>query len=76
MNASIYYENKKIIIEPSILKAGIVNASDLRCGFALIVASNMAKGTTTINNAEYITRGYEECLHKLSSINIECNKQI
>lgn len=76
MKASINYEASKIEVKPSTLKPSIVSATDLRCGFALIIASNLAKGTTTINNAEYITRGYEECLYKLSQIGIECTKQI
>ena len=76
MKAIINYESSLIKVNPSILKPSIVSATDLRCGFALIIASNLAKGTTTINNAEYITRGYEECLYKLSQIGIECTKQI
>lgn len=76
MNAKIRYEDGKIIIEESKLKPSIVKATDLRCGFALIIASNMAKGSTTINNAEYITRGYEDCIHKLDSLNVNCIKEL
>ena len=45
-----------------------VNASDLRAGAGLVVAGLLASGTTIINNADYILRGYENIVEKLSNV--------
>lgn len=76
MNAIIKYENQSIIIYPSKLNSAIVNATDLRCAFALIVAGNMSSGETIINNMEYLSRGYENCLKKLRQLNLICCKEL
>jgi UDP-N-acetylglucosamine enolpyruvyl transferase len=41
------------------LTGAIVNAPDLRGGAALVLAGLMAEGFTTVENVEYIERGYE-----------------
>lgn len=53
---------------PTPLKASKVKATDLRAGAALVVASLIAEGTTIIENAEHILRGYEDIVEKLSSL--------
>ena len=45
-----------------------VNASDLRAGAGLVVAGLLASGTTIINNADFILRGYENIVEKLSKV--------
>lgn len=45
-----------------------VTATDLRAGAALVAAGLVAKGTTTISNAEYILRGYENIVEKLGDV--------
>ena len=45
-----------------------VNATDLRAGAGLVIAALMAEGETIINNADYILRGYENIVEKLSNI--------
>ena len=42
------------------LRGTVVNARDLRGGAALVLAGLGAKGTTIIENAEVIFRGYED----------------
>lgn len=76
MNATIKYEDKSLIIYSSKLNSAIVSATDLRCAFALIVAGNMSSGETIINNMEYISRGYENCLKKLRQLNLICCKEL
>lgn len=44
-----------------------INATDLRGGASLIIAGLIADGTTTIHDIDYILRGYENIIHKLSS---------
>jgi len=45
-----------------------INATDLRGGAAMILAGLIAEGTTTIHNIEYILRGYENIINKLSAV--------
>ncbi len=47
-----------------------VNATDLRAGFALIIAGALADKTTTIHNVYHIERGYSNFIEKLSKCGI------
>ena len=48
------------------LKGTEIYATDLRAGAGLVVAGLLAKGTTIIDNADLILRGYEGIVDKLS----------
>lgn len=50
------------------LKGCSVEATDLRCGAALIVAGLIAEGVTEIGNVYHIDRGYSNIDHKLISL--------
>ena len=45
-----------------------VRACDLRAGAAMVIAALSAEGTTTIEDAHYIERGYEDIIGKFSAI--------
>ena len=60
--------NKGYIFGPTKLRGKTVNATDLRAGASLVLAALIAEGTTTINNADYILRGYEHITQKLTSL--------
>ena len=45
-----------------------VEATDLRAGASLLLAGLKAKGTTKIYHADYILRGYEDIIEKLTNI--------
>ena len=60
--------NKVYIFGPTKLRGKTVNATDLRAGASLVLAALIAEGTTTINNADYILRGYEHITEKLTSL--------
>lgn len=51
------------------LTGATVAAPDLRAGAALIIAALAAKGTTIIENVNYIERGYENLVNKMIGIN-------
>lgn len=69
MGAKINIEGKIAIVKGTRkLTGAIVEATDLRGGAAMVVASLLAKGTTTVNNIEYILRGYENLDKKLNKI--------
>lgn len=50
------------------LKGTEINATDLRGGAALILAGLIAEGTTTIYDIDYILRGYENIINKLTNV--------
>ncbi len=60
--------SKAVIMGPSKLKGKKVSATDLRAGASLVVAGLIAEGTTTIENADYILRGYEGIVEKLTEV--------
>ena len=69
MGANASVEGNMIILEgPSKLHGAEVVASDLRAGACLVTAGLMAKGTTTIYNVEYILRGYDHIIEKLTAL--------
>lgn len=71
MHANINYLNNLIYIYPSSLIGSYIYAHDLRCGFALIIASVIASSPSYIDNFQIIYRGYENIISKLRSINIK-----
>ena len=69
MGADIKLDGLKATIKGSVkLKGTDINATDLRGGAALILAGLIAEGTTTISDIDYILRGYENIIHKLSNV--------
>ncbi|MDN6292328.1 MAG: UDP-N-acetylglucosamine 1-carboxyvinyltransferase, partial [Tetragenococcus halophilus] len=66
-NASIE-GNTMIINGSSQLHGAEVEASDLRAGACLVIAGLMAEGTTTIGGVEYILRGYDHIIEKLTKL--------
>lgn len=61
-------DSKAVILGPSHLVGKKVKATDLRAGASLVVAGLIAEGTTVIDNADYILRGYEEIIEKLTNL--------
>lgn len=69
MGARIHIEGRTAHISPvETLKAGTLEAKDLRGGAALIVAALGAEGTSMIQNADVIFRGYEDIAGDLGSV--------
>ena len=69
MGAKVNIEGKTAIIKGVRKLYGTdVKATDLRGGAALVLAGMAAKGTTKVENIEYILRGYEIFDEKLNSL--------
>ncbi|KJV69169.1 UDP-N-acetylglucosamine 1-carboxyvinyltransferase [Candidatus Neoehrlichia procyonis] len=67
MGANITVKDKTAIITGvKLLKGTVVQATDLRASAALLIASLIAEGTTIINNADNLYRGYEAIEEKLN----------
>lgn len=69
MGANASVEGNVILINgPAKLHGAEVVASDLRAGACLVIAGLMAEGKTTIFNVEYILRGYDHIIDKLTAL--------
>ena len=69
MGADVQQEGNHAIIKGVKYLTGTqVNASDLRAGASLIVASLCANGTSEIENLHHLDRGYEKLVEKLSPL--------
>ena len=72
MGAKITVEGKTAVVKGvKKLYGANVKATDLRGGASLVLAGSVAKGTTTIENIEYILRGYENFLIKLKKLGLD-----
>ncbi len=69
MGANIQVDGKTAVIEGVKELTGVnVKATDLRAGAAMIIAGLSAKGETTVEDVQYIDRGYEDVVEKFSSL--------
>lgn len=46
----------------------MVSSWDLRAGVTMIIAGMIARGETLITNVEYIERGYEDIVAKITKL--------
>lgn len=77
MGAKITIEGKTAVVKGvRKLYGATVKATDLRGGAALVMAGIAAKGTTKVENIEYILRGYDKFDQKLRNlgVDIQCRK--
>ena len=69
MGAVISVDGKVAVIEGvKELNGAPVKATDLRAGAAMVIAALSARGITHIEDIEYIERGYEDIVEKLSAL--------
>ena len=59
---------KAVIVGPTALTGKKVKATDLRGGASLVLAGLIADGETIIDNADYVLRGYEGIVEKLTKV--------
>lgn len=75
MGAQISVDGKIAVVEGvKSLMGATVRAMDLRAGAALIIAGLAAYGTTTVENINFIERGYENIVEKLSALGADIKK--
>jgi UDP-N-acetylglucosamine 1-carboxyvinyltransferase len=67
-NIDLFGGHRALIRGPRRLSGTIVQAPDLRGGAALVVAGLVADGTTVVDGAKHILRGYEDFEDKLSAL--------
>ncbi len=69
MGADISVEGRAAVVKgvERLIGAPVI-ANDLRAGAAMIIAGLAAEGTTEIENIEYIDRGYEDVVKKITEL--------
>jgi UDP-N-acetylglucosamine 1-carboxyvinyltransferase len=60
--------HRALVAGPSPLRAAVVESPDIRAGMAMLLSALCAKGTSTINNAGQIERGYERIDERLNAL--------
>ncbi|MBE6817037.1 MAG: UDP-N-acetylglucosamine 1-carboxyvinyltransferase [Ruminococcaceae bacterium] len=75
MGARVQVDGKIAVFEGVDRLTGVnVKATDLRAGAAMIIAGLVADGVTTVENINYIDRGYEDVVTKFSSLGADIKR--
>jgi UDP-N-acetylglucosamine 1-carboxyvinyltransferase len=60
--------HRALVVGPSPLQGARLESPDIRAGMSMLLAALCAKGTSTINNALQIERGYERIDERLNAL--------
>ena len=75
MGAYIQVDGKIAVIEGVDHLTGVkVKATDLRAGAAMIIAGLVAQGQTVVEKTQYVDRGYENIVEKLSALGADIRR--
>lgn len=66
--------HRALVSGPSTLRGSTVESPDIRAGMAMLLAALAARGTSTINNAGQIERGYERIADRLNALGARINR--
>ena len=67
--------HRVVVSGPVKLRAQLISSPDIRAGMALIIAALCAKGTTVIDKAEMIDRGYERIEARLRALGADIRRE-
>jgi UDP-N-acetylglucosamine 1-carboxyvinyltransferase len=68
------HHHSVVIKGPTPLKAKDISIPDLRAGFAYVMAALLAPEVSTITNVDFLDRGYEELVNKLTSLGADITR--
>jgi UDP-N-acetylglucosamine 1-carboxyvinyltransferase len=60
--------HRAVVSGPTKLRAARLESPDIRAGMAMLIAALGADGTSRINNAQQIERGYERIDERLNAL--------
>ncbi|MGM0439821.1 MAG: UDP-N-acetylglucosamine 1-carboxyvinyltransferase [Chlamydiota bacterium] len=63
-----------IVKGPTPLMAKNIHIPDLRAGFAYVLAGLIAEGTSTISGTQFLDRGYENIVEKLTAVGADISR--
>lgn len=67
--------HRAVVAGPSRLRAAAMISPDIRAGMAMLLAAVCAEGTSTINNADQIERGYERIDERLNALGAKITRR-
>ena len=67
--------HRVVVSGPAKLRAQLITSPDIRAGMALIIAALCAKGTTVIEQAEMVDRGYERIEARLRALGADITRE-
>lgn len=77
MGADIQVDGKIAVIEGVEKLTGVnVKATDLRAGAAMIIAGLIAEGETTVEDIQYLDRGYEDVIEKFGLLGADIKRVV
>lgn len=70
MGADVFLSDphRALVFGPKQLKGKFIESPDLRAGMALVLAALAAEGTSIIDNVQFIERGYEDLVGRLTKL--------
>ena len=75
MGADILINGKTAIVSGrEALQGTVVRANDLRAGAALVIAGLAAQGTTQVENINFVERGYERIVEKMTALGADIKR--
>ncbi|MBU1180114.1 UDP-N-acetylglucosamine 1-carboxyvinyltransferase [Patescibacteria group bacterium] len=74
-NATVCDPHRVLITGPTKLRGTEIKGLDLRAGATLVLAGLIARGTTTVEGAENLDRGYERFDGRLNSLGADIKRQ-
>ncbi len=74
--ASSDHHHSLVIKGPTPLKAKDISIPDLRAGFAYVMAALLSPDVSTISNVDFLDRGYEDLVDKLTSLGADITREI
>jgi len=72
--ASSDHHHSLVVKGPTPLKAKDISIPDLRAGFAYVMAALLVPEVSTISNVDYLDRGYEDLVNKLTSVGADITR--
>lgn len=72
--ASSDHHHSLVVKGPTQLKAKDFSIPDLRAGFAYVMAALLVADTSTISNVDYLDRGYEDLVGKLTHLGADITR--
>lgn len=73
--ASSNHHHSLVVKGPTTLKGHAFCIPDLRAGFAYVMAALLSTETSTISNVEFLDRGYEDLVQKLTSLGASISRE-
>jgi UDP-N-acetylglucosamine 1-carboxyvinyltransferase len=67
--------HRVVVVGPSTLHGLHLNSPDIRAGMGLILAALCARGTSIVENAQVVDRGYERIEEKLRALGAEIGRE-